>query len=306
MELSIVTTMYYSATYLQEFYQRISNEAKNMTDDYEIIFVDDGSPDNSLQVAVSLYENDKKIKVIELSRNFGHHKAMMTGLAYAQGDIVFLIDCDLEEEPELLSIFYQKYQAADLDVVYGVQEKRKGDFFEQLTGNIFYWAFNLLANYKVPTNVVTARLMNQRYVKALVQHQEREIFLLGLLTITGFKQIAVKVNKLSKGTSTYNFRKKISLLVNAITSLSNQPLKIIFYLGFFCSITAIIAAISLMILRLFFTVYLSGWVSLIISIWFFCGLNIFCMGIIGIYIAKIFTETKQRPYTIIREIYEHS
>jgi len=305
MRLSIVTTMYYSSPYLQEFYQRVSNETKKITDDYEIIFVDDGSPDNSLEVAVSLYKNDEKVKVIELSRNFGHHKAMMTGLAHTQGDLVFLIDCDLEEEPELLSLFYQKYQSADLDVVYGVQEKRKGNFFEQLTGNIFYWLFNLLANYQVPANVVTARLMSQRYTKALVQHQEREIFLLGLWQITGFKQIGIKVNKSSKGTSTYDLRKKISLLVNAITSFSNQPLKIIFYLGFLISITAIIAAIFLMILRQFFTVYLSGWVSVIVSIWFFGGLNIFCMGIIGIYIAKIFTETKQRPYTIIREIYEH-
>ncbi len=304
MKLSIVTTMYYSSPYLQEFYQRISNEAKKLTNNYEIIFVDDGSPDNSLEVAVSLYKNDKKVKVIELSRNFGHHKAMMTGLAHTQGDLVFLIDCDLEEEPELLSIFYQKYQAADIDVVYGVQEKRKGDFFEQLTGNIFYWVFNLLANYQVPANVVTARLMNKRYVKALVQHQEREIFLLGLWQITGFKQIGITVNKSSKGTSTYNIRKKISLVVNAITSFSNQPLKIIFYLGFFTSLTAIIAAIYLIILRLFFTFYLSGWVSLIVSIWFFGGINILCLGIIGIYIAKIFTETKQRPYTIIRQIYE--
>lgn len=108
MDLSIVTTMYYSASYLKEFYSRICAAAKEITDNYEIIFVNDGSPDDSLDIAISLYEEDKKVRIVDLSRNFGHHKAIMTGLAYAKGDLVFLIDCDLEEEPELLIKFYKE------------------------------------------------------------------------------------------------------------------------------------------------------------------------------------------------------
>lgn len=159
MRLSIVTTLYKSSQYVDAFYKRISKEAKKVTEDYEIIFVDDGSPDDSLKKCVFLYEKDKKVKVIELSRNFGHHKAIMTGLSYAKGDFVFLIDSDLEEEPELLGKFWKELQSEeDLDVVYGVQEARKGNWFEQWSGDLFYKAFNTISHVNVPKNLITCRL----------------------------------------------------------------------------------------------------------------------------------------------------
>jgi putative glycosyltransferase len=136
--------MYYSAPYLNEFYTRIRAAAEKITSDYEIIFVNDGSPDDSLKMAVSLYENDPKVRVIDLSRNFGHHKAAMTGLAHAKGDSVFLIDVDLEEEPELLNRFYDIFKDSDADVVYGVQTKRMGGLWEKATGALYWWMFNLL------------------------------------------------------------------------------------------------------------------------------------------------------------------
>ena len=143
MKLSIVTTLYKSSEYVEEFYKRITKEAKKITDDYEIIFVDDGSPDDSLKKCVSLHKQDQKIKVIELSRNFGHHKAIMTGLSYAKGDFVFLIDSDLEEDPEFLEIFWEELQSGeDLDVVYGLQKSRKGGWFEKFSGGLFYKVFN--------------------------------------------------------------------------------------------------------------------------------------------------------------------
>ena len=153
MDLSIVTTMYYSASYLEEFYNRITTTAGKIADDYEIIFVNDGSPDNSLDLAISFYERDDRVRVIDLSRNFGHHKAIMTGLSHAKGEVVFLIDCDLEEDPELLGKFYDELKCSDADVIYGVQQARKGGFVEKISGNIFYWMFNLLSSYPVPTNL---------------------------------------------------------------------------------------------------------------------------------------------------------
>ncbi|WP_200888950.1 glycosyltransferase family 2 protein [Aphanizomenon flos-aquae] len=176
MYLSIVTTLYYSAPYIPEFYQRVSTEAQKLTDDYEIVFVNDGSPDDSLDIAVKLHQEDRRIRVIDLSRNFGHHKAIMTGLSYARGKLIFLLDSDLEEEPELLSLFHEHYQSSDVDVVYGVQKVRKGNIFEKITGEIFYKFFNLISSYPVPANLITARLMSQRYVKALVDHKDKEIF----------------------------------------------------------------------------------------------------------------------------------
>ncbi|MEE9543855.1 MAG: glycosyltransferase family 2 protein [Thermodesulfobacteriota bacterium] len=304
MKLSIVTTMYHSASHLEEFYTRVSAEAKKLTEDFEIIFVNDGSPDASLEIAVSLFEKDEKVRVIDLSKNFGHHRAIMTGLAHARGKLVFLLDCDLEEDPELLDKFHRELKSSGADVVYGVQERRKGGVFDRISGSIFYWLINLLSNDHIPANVITARLMSQRYVAALVEHKDREIFLVGLWVITGFKQVPLLVKKHDKSKTTYNFTRKITNFVNALTSFSNVPLVITFYLGCVILFISSIAAFRLVVRKLLYGSLLVGWPSLIISIWFLGGLTIFCLGLIGIYISKIFVEIKRRPYTVIRKHYE--
>jgi len=303
MDLSIVTTLYCSAAYLERFYVRARAAAEKVAPDFEIIIVNDGSPDDSLQIALSLQEMDPRIRVVDLSRNFGHHKAMMTGLTYATGDLVFLIDSDLEEEPELLETFYERLRAAAADVVFGVQKKRKGKMFERLSGAVFFRAFNALSTDPLPRNVVTARLMTAKYVQALIQHRERETLIAGLWVITGFKQVALPVEKSHNPTSTYNLRRKLAHFVNAVTSFSSKPLELIFYLGCLILILSTLAALVLIIRKLFFGSLLVGWPSLIVSIWLLGGLTIFCLGIIGIYLSKIFIEVKQRPYTIVKQIY---
>ena len=304
MDLSIVTTLYFSESYLSEFYARISAEAQKITNDYEIIFVNDGSPDNALEVGVSLHQQDSKVKVIDLSRNFGHHKAMMTGLAHAKGKLILLTDCDLEEEPELLGKFYRIFQDFTADVIYGVQISRKGEFFERISGAIFWKLFNLLSSYPVPANQLVTRLMTQRYVDNLVAHRDREVFIPGLWAITGFKQIPVKVKKHSKGSSTYTLKKKIAQFVDAITTFSATPLVLNFYLGGIIVLASTVAGLYLIARKIFFNSIIAGWSSLIVSIWFLGGLTIFCLGLIGIYLSKIFAETKQRPLTVIRQIYD--
>jgi putative glycosyltransferase len=304
MDLSIVTTLYCSSAYLKEFYDRITVEARRVTDDYELILVNDGSPDESLEVALSLYERDPKVRVIDLSRNFGHHKAMMTGLSHARGDLVFLIDSDLEEEPRLLGQFYDELGSSDADVIYGVQRTRKGGFFERITGSIFYTLFNLLSSYPVAANLTTARLMTKRYVASLVAHRDREVFMAGLWAITGFKQVPLLIEKHHKGRSTYDLARKVSIVVNSITSFSVKPLVLIFYLGCVIVLLSSVAGLYLVVRRIFFGVYLAGWPSLIVSVWLLGGLSIFCVGIIGMYLSKVFMETKDRPYTVIRQIYE--
>lgn len=304
MDLSIVTTLYFSSPFLESFYTRARAAAERLTPDFEIIFVNDGSPDNSLAIALGLQQQDKHVRIVDLSRNFGHHKAMMTGLAHARGELVFLIDSDLEEEPEMLLTFHEKLRDTSADVVFGVQHKRKGGWFERVSGALFFKAFNALSAYPLPRNVITARLMTRRYVWSLVRHQERETLAAGLWAITGFDQVAVTVTKARNRTSTYDLRKKVSHFVNAITSFSSKPLVFIFYLGCFILLLSTIAALDLMIRKLFFGALLVGWPSLIISIWLLGGMTIFCLGVIGIYLSKIFIEVKQRPYTIVREVYE--
>jgi len=272
---------------------------------FEIVFVNDGSPDNSLQIALSLHENDKRIRIVDLSRNFGHHKAMMTGLSNARGELVFLIDSDLEEEPELLDAFQKELKATGADVIYGVQEKRKGKLFERVSGTLFFKILNTLMSQPIPENVITGRLMTRQYVEALLRHQEREMVLMGLWGLTGFRQVPLTVKKHSKDSSTYSIGQKVSHAVNAVTSFSNKPLVLIFYLGCFILLVSSITALDLIIRKVLFGALLIGWPSLMVSIWLLGGMTIFCLGVIGIYLAKIFIEVKQRPYTIVKHIYEH-
>jgi putative glycosyltransferase len=301
--LSIVTSMYRSAAFLTEFHDRCTSAARALTDDYEIVLVNDGSPDDSLRIAVGLHERDAHVRVIDLSRNFGHHKALMTGLAHARGDLVFLIDCDLEEDPAWLSRFEQAMAAAGADVVFGVQETRKGGWVERVAGRIFFSVFNRMLSHPIPANVVTARLMTSRYVKALVSHQERELCLAGLWAITGFEQIPLTVRKGSRGDSSYTTRKRLSAFANAITSFSNRPLVYIFQIGVAVMALSIAAGAILLYKSLSGEIGVPGWASIMVSIWFLGGLIIFCVGVIGMYLAKIFTEIKQRPYTIVRAEY---
>lgn len=303
MKLSIVTTLYNSRDYINEFYQRISSEAQKITEDYEIIFVDDGSPDDSLDVSILLSNQDERIKVIELSRNFGHHKAMMTGLSHAKGELVFLIDSDLEEEPELLGNFYNEMNQ-DVDVLYGVQNKRKGGWFEQISGQFFYRTLNYLTDLNIAENIVTARLMTKDYVNALIMHDEREIFIAGLWQITGFKQKSITINKHSTSETTYTLGHKLSILENSIVSFSNKPLKLIFHTGLIISMLSFLYISMIVFQKLFMSIEIEGWSSLIASIWFLGGLIILFIGMLGIYLSKIYTESKRRPYSIIRKVYE--
>lgn len=304
MKISIVATLYQSAPYIEEFYKRSSDVAQKLVgNDYEIVLVNDGSPDESLHLAVSLTEFDPHIAVVDLSRNFGHHKAMMTGLAHAKGDLIFLIDSDLEEDPEWLQIFSEQMKREQCDVVYGVQEKRKGGVFEKWSGQWFYRIFKALTGLSLPDNIVTARLMTRRYVDALLRHGEREIMIAGLWHITGFAQHPRMINKHSTSETTYTLRHKISLLVNSVTSFSNAPLKAIFYIGVTISLLASCYSAYLIINWFAFAKPLSGWTSVVASIWLLGGVIISFIGIIGVYLSKIFMETKQRPYTIVRQVY---
>lgn len=301
--VSVVTSMYVSAAFLKEFYTRSVAAAAQLTDSFEIVFVNDGSPDDSLEVALDLRKRDPRVRVIDLSRNFGHHKALMTGLAHASGELVFLVDCDLEEDPAWLATFHEALRASGADVIYGVQEARKGPWLERVTGGLFFRLFNSMLTHPFPANVVTARLMTRRYVRALLSHQEREVCLAGLWAITGFDQRPQTVRKGSRGDSSYDVRRRISVFVNAITSFSNRPLIYIFQIGIAVMGLSLLAGAVLLYKSMTAGIGVPGWASIMVSIWFLGGLTIFCTGVIGIYLAKVFTETKQRPYTIVRAEY---
>jgi putative glycosyltransferase len=290
MYLSIVSTLFKSAPYLTAFYERCKETACSITEDFEIILVNDGSPDHSLQIVEDLASKDPRIVVIDLSRNFGHHAALRYGLTKAKGEWVFLIDSDLEESPEWLADF-MKAKERDADVVYGVQERRKGKWFERISGSLYYSISGAISEYPIPKNVVTARLMSKEYVKAVLQYPEKDIELWVLFAYVGFQQQAVKVRKGDKGISAYSLGKKVSMLFSSITSSSNAPL----YGLFFTSI--IMWGVSF----LFFAYYFFSKNDPAFLLSFFgLGISTVCVfiGIGAVYLAKILKEVKNRPFAI--------
>ncbi|HEV7407065.1 MAG TPA: glycosyltransferase family 2 protein [Bradyrhizobium sp.] len=303
MKFSIVTTLYRSAASIDEFYRRAMQAAEAIADDVELVMVNDGSPDDSLDRALALHVKDPRVVVVDLARNFGHHKAIMTGLAHAAGDLVFLIDSDLEEQPEDLALFQQRFAQGDCDVVYGVQEVRRGGLIQRTTGALFFALLDALGDRPVPRNLVTARLMTRDYVRALVRHRDREFVLSDLWQVTGFRQQAIVVRKLSGSPSTYSLQHRIELAVKHVTTTSTKLLYFILYAGL--SIFGLSVCVILYYLGRYFTsgIGVDGFTSQIVSIWFLGGLITLVLGILGIYIANIMAETKRRPYTIVRRVH---
>jgi putative glycosyltransferase len=304
MTLSVVTTLYNSAPYIEEFYRRVVAQIQSLAVDYEIVFVDDGSPDDALDVAVKIAGRDPHVAVVELSKNFGHHKAMMTGISQAKGDLVFLIDVDLEEPPEILGDFYRELTEKSVDIVFGIQQQRHGPWYQRISGEAFYHLYNLLSTNVIPRNQLRARLMTRRYVDALLRHREQLFMIEILCNLTGFKQIAFPMNKTGyKGITSYTLARRIRLFINGITMSSNRPLIVIGYLGALITIVAACYTGFTLLQYLFGVATPDGWTSLIISVWFLGGLTIFSLGIIATYLSVMFEEVKGRPYSIVAKVH---
>jgi putative glycosyltransferase len=305
VSLSIVSTLYCSERHVEEFCRRCVEAVRPLSKSFEIILVNDGSPDSSLDIALQLQEEIPELTVVDLARNFGHHPALIAGLSESQGSLVFLIDSDLEESPEWVGSFHHHLTRGGFDVVFGQQESRKGGLFEGITGELFYTLFNLLSSTCLPRNFVTARLMTRDYVMALLEYKERALFLGGTFVLAGFRQSAHYVVKKSESASTYSLSKRCSLFVNAVTSFSTRPLELVFLLG--TVITAIaVVAFSVILVRGFIGNTLIGWASVMASIWLFGGLTIFALGLLGLYLGKVLVEVKQRPLFKIRRIHRRS
>ena len=301
--------MYKSAPYLEEFRRRAGAAVATVSPDYEIVFVDDGSPDESLRIARRLLDGDPHVRIVELSRNYGHHKAVIAGLQHARGDLVFLLDSDLEEKPELFARFYEVMTSAPaddpIDVVYGMQARRKGGWVERATGYAFFWLYNRVADLAVPPHAMMARLMTRRYLDALLAHPETELFLLGVMTRTGFRQIGVVAEKGSRDTTTYSLRRRVIATLDAVTSFSHAPLYVIFWLGLFFSTLASAGIVYLLVrIVIFDDRFLAGWPSVIVVTTLFGGLLLASVGVLGIYLAKVFLEVKRRPRYVVKRVHE--
>ncbi len=303
--LSIVATMYRSRPFLERFLAECVQAAEAAgCDSFEIVLVNDGSPDDSLAYAVARQADLPQLAVVDLSRNFGHHHAMQAGLRLARGELVFLIDCDLEVPPSVLPEFLDQLRSADADMVYGYQEARKGGAFERLSGGLFWKGFNLLSDIKIPENIVTERVMTRRFVDALLRMGDANVFLGGMMSWTGFVQIGVPVGKGQReGQSTYTLLKRLQLMVNAVSSFSSRPLVWLFNLGVFVTLGSFAYVAYLIARKLMFGDALIGFTSLMAMMALSLGILTTALGLIGIYLGKVFNQVQNRPTYIVRHVH---
>ena len=301
---SIVIPVLNEEKVLNELYQRLTKVMTDIGESYEIIFINDGSTDNSLKIMKQLQTHDKRIKIIDFSRNFGHQIAITAGIDFTSGDAVITIDADLQDPPEVIPNLIKKWKEG-YEVIYGIREKRKGEnFFKKISTLIFYRLINKMTMINMPPDSGDFRLIDKKVVNNLKNIRENNRYVRGLTYWIGFKQIGVPYerDKRFAGKSKYPIKKLFKLAYDAIFSFSNFPLKIATYFGFIVSFLSFLYLIYALIIKLFTNSVIHGWTSLMISILFLGGVQLICLGIIGEYIARINDEVKKRPLYIIKEI----
>lgn len=297
--------MYRSRRFLDQFLSECQQAAaESGCGSFEIVLVNDGSPDDCVAYAIGRMKDIPQLVIVDLSRNFGHHYAMQAGLRHARGELIMLIDCDLEVSPLILREFKTKLQASGCDMVYGFQEMRKGGLFERASGGFFYKAFNLLSDIQIPENIATERLMTRRYVQALLQLGDHNLFMGGMMSWTGFEQIGLPVQKKQReGKSSYTLLRRIHLMINAVSSFSALPLVWMFNVGMMITTVSFLHMFYLLFRKLFFNDAIIGFTSVMALMLLILGILTTGLGIIGIYLGKVFTQVQNRPTYIVKDIH---
>lgn len=302
--ISLVATMYRSRGFLEPFLAQSLEALRATGQTFEIVLVNDGSPDDSRDYAVSRCADIAELVVVDLSRNFGHHHAMQAGMAHARGDWVWLIDCDLEVPPAALLPMHQKVLSSGADLVYGYQEARKGGWFERWSGALFWRGLNALSETQVPENVLTERVMTRRFVNALLSLGDRNLFLGGMMSWTGYTQLGIPITKTQReGRSSYTLGKRLQLMVNAVSSFSSKPLVFLFNAGLMVTMVSFLYVLYLVVRKLFFGDALLGFTSMMGLMAMSLGISTTALGLIGIYLGKVFNQVQNRPTYIVRDVY---
>lgn len=271
--------------------------------DYEILFIDDGSNDKTLEIIEDLAARNNNIKFLSFSRNFGHQAALMAGLLYVDGDCIISLDADLQHPPELIDQLIEKWQAG-YEVVYTIREDTEGiSFLKRVISSAFYKCMNIISNINLEKGSADFRLLDKSVVEALRDVRESSIFLRGIISWVGFKQCSIKYKADSRfaGKSKYTFWKMFTFALNGITSFSVKPLHLATVLGSIISLFAFIYGMFALYMSIFTDKTISGWTSLILSVVFMGGVQLLMIGILGEYIGRVFIETKKRPNYIIRK-----
>lgn len=303
IEISVTIPIYNEAMNLQSLYARLSKVLAEIGVSYELIFADDGSSDNSLEIIKSLAAENKEVNYLSLSRNFGHQIAVSAALDVAKGNAIVIIDADLQDPPEIISDLYAKLKEG-YEVVYAKRKSRKGEsFLKKLTAKIFYRLLWFATSIKIPLDVGDFRIIDRKVLDYLKKMPEPNKFLRGQIAWLGFRQTFIEYHRAEReaGETAYTYGKMFNLAINAIVSFSNIPIRMVTISGFFVASVSFLMAVYAYYKKTFTDDYVIGWASLMISILFLGGVQLISIGIIGEYISKINDNTKARPLYAIKE-----
>ena len=301
--VSVVVPVYNEAEVIGEMYRRLTHVASTLPDlDYELVVVDDGSRDESYSSLVSLARTDPRLRVLKLSRNFGHQTAITAGIDVARGDAVVVIDADLQDPPEVIPDMVERWREG-FDVVYGVRAKRSGETMMKLaTASVFYRMLHRMTNISIPVDAGDFRLMSRRAADQLRAMREKDRFVRGLISWIGFQQTSVPYHREARfaGKTKYPLRKMLKFAADGLTSFSTAPLKLATWMGYLASAFAFIYLASVFVQK-WLGRTVEGWATIMVAMLFMGGVQLICLGIMGEYIGRIFTEAKQRPLYVVEE-----
>ncbi len=293
---SIIIPVFNEEEMIMQMYEKLVPFLNN---EDEVLFINDGSTDTTVNEIKSLIEKDRRLKLINFSRNFGHQPAITAGLQYSEGDVVIVMDCDLQDPPELIPELLKKWKEG-YDVVHCIRKKRKEPLFKRVSYKLFYWLYTRLSDFETLMDSGDFSLMSRRVVNEINKMEEKTKFIRGLNLFVGFRHTAIEYERPGrfKGETKYNLIKLVKLALDGIFSFTTFPLRIMSFLGFCLLLSSFIMILVLVYYKLSYKLLL-GHTMTYVLILFFGGINLFCFGIIGEYIGKIFYETKNRPFYIV-------
>jgi B-glycosyltransferase, glycosyltransferase family 2 protein len=300
--ISIVSPVYRVEKILPILVSEINLVMERIGEDYEIILVDDRSPDNSWEVMKVLSSQNSKIKSIRLSRNFGQHSAIFAGLTKAKGDWVVVMDCDMQDQPKEIAKLYKK-ALEGYDIVLGQRENRKDKFLKKLSSKLFYKVFNYLSGGQFNNEIGNFGIYKKKVIDSILNINDYIKFFPLFINWVGFKSVSIPIEhgEREEGKSSYSISRLLKLAFNVIVSFSDKPLRLFINFGLGISILSFVLGIYYLYLSITHKITQPGFSSLILSIWFLSGIIISCIGIVGVYLGKTFDQAKNRPTFIIDE-----
>jgi polyisoprenyl-phosphate glycosyltransferase len=301
--ISVVVPAYNEELVINETHKRLNDALSSIAADYEIIYVNDGSRDKTIEILKEIGAKDSHVRILNFSRNFGHQVAVTAGIQHATGDAVVLIDADLQDPPELIKEFVRKWQEG-YDVVYAIRKSRAGEtWFKKITAAIYYRTLRKLIDIEIPLDTGDFRLMSRKVVDSLNAMPERHRFIRGLVSWVGFKQIGVEYERQERfaGETKYPLKKMIKFALDGITAFSYKPLQLASWLGVYAALIGFVGILAIIALKFLTQVTVQGWSSLMVVVLFIGGVQLGILGIMGEYLGRIYDEVRGRPLYLLQE-----